>query len=356
MPTPPFKILSIDGGGIRGILPAMVLAEIEKRTQKPIAELFDLIVGTSTGGILTLGLTVPQSPGSSTPRFKAEDLLKIYTEQGREIFPRVPVWSSIRSVFGSTYSPTGLERIAAAKFGDARLKDALKPVIVMTYDIENTRTHYFNSRMAKEDPDTEDFFLRDIVRATSAAPTYFEPFGFQQNLNGSLTTHTFVDGGVFANNPAMLGYTEAKIINDQQDRLIQVDENNKDANSDAYIVDPRDIAEPFFMLSLGTGSVKKPLTYQRTKKWGMLTWARPLIDILMQGSADTVDYQIKNLLPPDRFNTPRYVRITTSGIAEKDGDMSNASPTNIAALIEYGDRMITREDRSINQVCEILKY
>lgn len=356
MPTPPFKILSIDGGGICGILPAMVLAEIEKRTKKPIAELFDLIVGTSTGGILTLGLTVPASPGSSTPRFKAEDLLKIYTEQGREIFPRVPLWSSIRSVFGSTYSPTGLERIAAAKFGDARLKDTLKPVIVMTYDIENTRTHYFNSRMAKEDPHTEDFFLRDIVRATSAAPTYFEPFGFQQDLNGSPANHTFVDGGVFANNPAMLGYTEAKIINDQQARLIQVDEDSRDANSDAYVVDPRDIAEPFFMLSLGTGSVKKPLTYQRTKKWGMLTWARPLIDILMQGSADTVDYQIKNLLPPDRFKTPRYVRITTSGIDKKDGDMANASDANIAALLGYGEQMLTREDRSINQVCEILKY
>ncbi|MBK8983022.1 MAG: patatin-like phospholipase family protein [Ignavibacteria bacterium] len=89
------KILTIDGGGIRGVLPARILHEIEKRTKKPIAELFDLIAGTSTGGILALCLTKPDSKGN--PRYKALDILKLYEEEGKKIFKKSP-WKSTMSV------------------------------------------------------------------------------------------------------------------------------------------------------------------------------------------------------------------------------------------------------------------
>src|SRR5918995_672220 len=81
-----FKVLSIDGGGIRGIIPAMVLARLEKQTGRPIAEMFDLIAGTSTGGILALGLTLPSDDGK--PRYAAKDLLELYEKDGSRIFPR----------------------------------------------------------------------------------------------------------------------------------------------------------------------------------------------------------------------------------------------------------------------------
>lgn len=348
-----FKILSIDGGGIRGVIPPMVLAEIEARTKQPIASLFDLIVGTSTGGILTLGLTTPIVSGQSIPKFKASDLVKIYTERGEEIFKRTFFLTSIRSFLDSTYTHKGLEKIATEKFQDTRLKEVIKPVIVTSYDVENLSTYYFNSRLVVENSAEENFLLRDIVRATSAAPTYFEPFLYNKFSDRTPASSTFVDGGVFANNPAMLGYVEAKIINDQK-RQNSETERSRDFNEPVLQVAPREIAESFFLLSLGTGSVKKSFTHQKTKNWGVLNWARPIVDILMQSSADSIDYQVKHLLPPNPSGLPRYIRLTPDEIREEHSDMANASAKNIAALCEYASELIKKRDREIDKAIEIL--
>src|SRR5215210_4815135 len=103
------KVLSIDGGGIRGIIPAMVLAEIEARTGKRSAEMFDLVAGTSTGGILALGLTKPGQDGK--PEYSAKKLIDLYETEGRKIFS-IPVWHRVHSVGGlaeEKYPATGIE-------------------------------------------------------------------------------------------------------------------------------------------------------------------------------------------------------------------------------------------------------
>jgi uncharacterized protein len=112
------KILSIDGGGIRGLIPALVLAEIESRTGKAVAECFDLIAGTSTGGILAMGLA--RDDGNGKPRFSAGDLADIYQTRGKEIFSR-SLWKGAASLGGladETYSHKGLEKVLEAYFGD----------------------------------------------------------------------------------------------------------------------------------------------------------------------------------------------------------------------------------------------
>src|SRR5215204_3408835 len=122
------KVLSIDGGGIRGIIPAMILAEIERRTGRFTSELFDSVAGTSTGGILALGLTKPGQGGE--PEYSAEERIELYETEGEEIFAR-PVWHRIHSAGGvaeEKYPSTGIEGVAAKYFGDARLADALTEV------------------------------------------------------------------------------------------------------------------------------------------------------------------------------------------------------------------------------------
>src|ERR687894_1010021 len=107
-----FKVLSIDGGGIRGIIPAMILAEIEDRTGKRIAEMFDLVAGTSTGGILALGLTKPGQGGKA--EYSAESLIELYETEGGRIFDRT-VWHRLHSVGGlaeEKYSSKGIEEVA----------------------------------------------------------------------------------------------------------------------------------------------------------------------------------------------------------------------------------------------------
>src|SRR6266404_6935173 len=168
-----FKILSIDGGGIRGILPAMVLQEIERRTKKPIATLVDLIAGTSTGGILALGLTKPNPRDPRLPQYSAAELTALYEENGETIFPH-HTWAMIRSLIEDRYPADGLEGVLGKYFGTTRLSEAVSPVLVTSYDIEKRDPFMFKSSKARTDPE-HDFPMAHVARATSAAPTYFEP-------------------------------------------------------------------------------------------------------------------------------------------------------------------------------------
>ncbi len=174
----PKRILSIDGGGIRGIIPALVLAEIEKQMKKPICELFELIAGTSTGGILALGLTVPDTKGR--PLYKARDLARLYEVKGNYIFSRT-IWHRIHSGWGlreEKYPSKPIEDVLENYFSDNRLNQSLTDVIVTAYAIERRCPFFFRSIRAKDTRhygESYNFLIREAARATSAAPTYFEP-------------------------------------------------------------------------------------------------------------------------------------------------------------------------------------
>ena len=136
------KVLSIDGGGIRGIIPATILAEIEQRTSRPTASLFDLMAGTSTGGIISLALS--RDGGGGVPKYRALDLLDLYVNRGPEIFSR-SFWQGVSSVAGLTeekYSQRPLEGILKEYFDEAPLSAALTRVLVSSYEIE-TRSPFF---------------------------------------------------------------------------------------------------------------------------------------------------------------------------------------------------------------------
>ena len=170
------KILSIDGGGIRGIIPALVLYEIEKRTGQPIAKLFDLIAGTSTGGILALGLVKPNKNG--TPQYSAKNLEELYENEGKTIFSST-ICHKIKSLDGlldEKYPSSRIESVLKKYFGDTHLSEALTNIIVPSYEIEQRTPWFFKSFNAKDtNKKNEDFLMRQVARATSAAPTYFEP-------------------------------------------------------------------------------------------------------------------------------------------------------------------------------------
>ncbi len=131
-----FKILSLDGGGIRGIIPARILTTIEDKTKRPIADMFDLIAGTSTGGILATGLA--GSVGGNKPIRTASELLNMYVDRGSEIFKR-SLWKGITSIGGlrdERYSAGPLETVLADTLGEAELKDVITNILIPSYDIE----------------------------------------------------------------------------------------------------------------------------------------------------------------------------------------------------------------------------
>src|SRR3954453_19507107 len=254
------KVLSIDGGGIRGLIPALVLAEIERRTGRATAEMFDLIAGTSTGGILACGLTRPGPDGK--PLHSAEELAELYRTEGPKIFDRslVKRVTSGEGLLDERYDDSGLNRALANYLGDARLRDALCDVLITAYDIEGRFAFFFRSSRARTDEE-HDFSMAEAARASSAAPTYFEPV--QVTDAAGARTYPLIDGGVFAVNPAMCAYAEVVA-----------------SASDVSVI-----------AALGTGSHTKPIEYKDAKGWGEAGWARPVIDVVFDGVADTVDFE-----------------------------------------------------------------
>jgi uncharacterized protein len=322
------KILSIDGGGIRGIIPAMLLAEIERRAGKPIVQLFDLIAGTSTGGILALGLVKPHAGESTMPEYTAKALIQLYKEKGSTIFS-TSLWDKVTNIAGladQIYEASGIESVLQTYFGDTELKDALVPTMIAAYNIESRSAWFFNSFRAQTVPEY-NFFMKDVARSTSAAPTYFEPAKIKNVEKNELRAHyALIDGGVFANNPAMCAYVQAAKMFPDEDNIMVV--------------------------SLGTGSQFKPIYYDAAKKWGKIGWAGPIIDILFDGSSSTVDYQL-NMLLNSRSKEKSYFRFDEA-LDDKHNSLDNATDKNIQYLIEFSDRLIRDRNDELNMVVEQL--
>lgn len=324
------RILSIDGGGIRGIIPAMVLNEIEQKTGKRIYELFDLIAGTSTGGILTLGLSMRDGNGKA--KYKAEDLINLYESKGSTIFSR-SLWHEIYSAGGllqEKYPSEPIEGVLKNYFGDAKLSQALTNILVTSYEIERRDPFLFKSTKAKKDNDY-DYLIRDVARATSAAPTYFEPAKIQsekqRNSKDDLDYYALVDGGVFANNPGMCAYVEAK--------------SNPDIS--------RSSENEVIMVSIGTGQLARRIPYDEAKNWGVVEWAKPILDVVFDGVSDTTDYELKQLLPADK-----YFRFQVNLAEMGKDDMDDASGTNLHALKTLAAQLIDKNEGSLYDLCKEL--
>ncbi len=309
------RVLSIDGGGIRGLIPAVVLAELERRTGRRIAELFDLIAGTSTGGILACALTAPSPGDPSVPRFTAGELSGLYETEGPGIFSRslLKRLFSVEGFFDERYEDDGLNAALRRYLGEMRLRDAITPIFVTAYDIERRAAFFFRSERARSDP-AYDFAMADVARATSAAPTYFEPVAVIAASGGP--AYPLVDGGVFATNPAMCAYADVVRAQERVDVL----------------------------LSLGTGHLTRRLEYREARWWGQLQWARPILDVVFDGVADTIDFQLAQLLGDG------YVRLQTS-LRRASDDLDNASEANLARLREVADALIAARDGEIDALC-----
>jgi len=319
MPDEMIRILSIDGGGIRGIIPAALLQRIEESTGKPATALFHLMAGTSTGGILGCGLAKGKP---------AREIADLYAKRGGDIFHR-SLWDKVTTIDGLSnpdYDPSPLEKILGEELGDTWLSESHgAELMVPSYAIQlpfqipgdglgllvPRAPYFFKSWKAKgttldpgDKPAELDFRLKDIARATSAAPTYFPP-ALIQNREGQ--SFGMIDGGVFANNPAMCALVSA------------------------YKLFPQ--AKGFMLVSLGTGSLERPIPYAEAKNWGLVHWARPILNVLFDGSADTTSYQVDQILGPAHYrfdiSLGESPKQDPSAVNE---DFDDASPDNIARI------------------------
>tara|TARA_R110002073_G_scaffold108336_9_gene243689 strand:+ start:119362 stop:120426 length:1065 start_codon:yes stop_codon:yes gene_type:complete len=346
------RILSLDGGGMRGIIPATVLEYVEKKiiekTGNPdarLADYFDFVAGTSTGGILSAFYLTPAKVNNDGPssRFKASEALEFYSKDGYKIFNESKKWSwfGLRQLFNAAkYSPKELERILQEQFNNLKLSDLLKPCIITTYDMSSKSSFFFSSRepVAKQ----REFYVKDVLRSTSAAPTYFPP-AFIHNLKTLDKTMVNIDGGVFANNPALCAYSECRNTKFKQVEF--------PGASDMLIVS----------IGTGGGQFKLP-NVPESNKWGILKWATCIPDIMMDGSVDTVSYQMKNIFDTVRENGMlNYKRIDVPKDKRSySSDMADASPKNVAALKAAGEEALKdalkdkEGEHSLDQIIDLL--
>lgn len=311
------KILSIDGGGIRGIVPGQVLVALEtklqQKTKNPdakVSDFFDFFAGTSTGGILTCVLLCPSKDNPKTARFSAKDAVELYIENGDKIFDATVRHKimTFDGILGAKYEKEGIEGCLLKYFGDLKLSQLLKPCIITSYDIERRQTKFFAQQDFDLWGDMANFLVKDVCRATSAAPTYFET-----ELVKSVTgvSYACVDGGMFANNPALCAYSEVR--------------NAKGSPT----------SNDMFVVSLGTGSQEKPYPYKDAKDWGAIGWVKPVLDIMMSGASEVADFQMQKMFSA-HGNEANYVRIQPTNLRDADPAMDNVKKENIQALVELG--------------------
>jgi uncharacterized protein len=320
------RILSVDGGGIRGIIPGTILTSLEQilreksgNSSLKIGDYFDLIAGTSTGGILTCLYLMPDESGRA--KYSAQDAVDLYVKNGHTIFSRTLLQKITAGdgILHEKYSYHMLYDLLTSYFGDTPLSKLVKPCLITSYALTERKAVFFTSVDAAA-YDISNFLVRDVARATSAAPTYFEPAHIS-SFDGK--SWALVDGGVFANNPALCAYVEAGKI-----------DFSKVLNDPGKPVGPS--AKDIIIVSLGTGSVMKQYHYKDFKNAGEIKWLEPILDILMSGNSETVSYQLKQMYQElDGENQSNYYRLEP-GLLEACSEMDDTTPDNIQNLRQAG--------------------
>ncbi len=256
-----YRILTFDGGGIRGLLTAVLLERIDRELPGWI-DRADLLAGTSTGALIALGLAKGMRP---------TEVRELYEKHGPDIFH--DSWldnvQDLGRLVGAAYDNRRLRRVLKTRFGDMRLRDLRRRVLVPAFDLDNGSADPARRAWAAKffhnfpGPDSDgDRLVRDVALYTTAAPTYFP------SVDG------FIDGGVIANNPSLAALAQSQ-----------------DPRSGTRRPPLRQVS----LLSLGTGRSLMRIEGGRLD-WGIGQWAKPLLGILTEGCMDVVDYQCRQFL------------------------------------------------------------
>ncbi|MDX6697875.1 MAG: hypothetical protein QOE65_1272 [Solirubrobacteraceae bacterium] len=340
------RVLSIDGGGIRGIIPARVLVELERIAERPIAELFDIVAGTSTGGLIALAAAKPDAAGR--PAMSAQDILAVYLQDGETMFPDLTPRKLVRRVawqaskqhvyqragalvwpgrFGNArYLAADIEGVLERTLGDTRLSEALVDVVVPTYDWRAGRALLFTSYDARAQP-TRDLLMRDVARGTTAAPTYFPPL--QMTLPDGREV-ALIDGGVVANNPVSVAYYEALRHETESPREVDV-----------------------MSVSLGTGRPPEEVpTYEELWSRSWLRLGMGMLGTVFDGTSEIAE-ELMRSISACREPRSRFWRFQ----AELHGcslAMDDATPRNMNALLGLAERMIVDQRAELEEIARVL--
>lgn len=302
-----FKILSLDGGGIRGIISAYWLDKLKSKLQSPLYEYFDLITGTSTGSILASAIAL------DTP-LEENSFVDFYKKHGANIFnPHSSLASfswMLPSVLKPKYDSDILKEILKNVFSSGvTMSHCKKKLIIPTYDVFSRQPVWLRSY----DQNKDQTPIWEACAASSAAPVYFSA----HVIKSGHAEQYMIDGGVVANNPSACALAEA----------IKIMEKSNFRET-----------EDILLISLGTGNLVRPISKDDALNWGAIHWARPLLDVLFDGSSCSVNFICKQILSNDM-----YYRMQVELRGAND-DLDDASDENLQSLVNIADSYISAGD------------
>eukprot|EP00253_Pinus_taeda_P020967 PITA_20967 len=320
---------------------------------KRIADYFDVIAGTSTGGLITAMLAAPSDGKNPRPLFTAEEITKFYFDKCPIIFPPPPggFWRwfdklkrAYRHAMGPEYSGDPLHQIIREILRDKKLGDTVTNVVIPAYDIQKQYPVIFSNFEGNND----DANLSDVCIGTSAAPTYLPPYHFDTTKN----TFDLIDGGVAANNPMLLAINH---LTKQAEAYGMPDEGSTQYWALSQAVDAlkskEDILKKCLVLSLGTGEAKTGYQATDAADWGLWGWLskdgkNPLIDILMQSGSDIVDIQASVMFEGFKL-ADDYLRVQEPELEYERSALDLSTTENLNALRDIGIKLL---DKTVSRV------
>lgn len=341
-------VLSIDGGGVKGIIPGTILAFLESRLQDldgpnaRIADYFDIVAGTSTGGLIGTMLTAPNKDGR--PMYAAKDINNFYFEHCPKIFPQLSrcgnfprsIISSLSKWVRPMYDGKYIRSLTKEILEDITIKDTLTNLIIPTFDIKRLQPVIFSSNDALQVKKgaLKNARLADICVGTSAAPTYLPAHHFvtKDSTTGDTCSFDLIDGGVAANDPTLVAISH--ILNEILKHNAEFD--------DIKPIDSRQM----LVLSLGTGEAKRAMYYcaRNASKWGRLKWAynggrAPMLDVFLDASSDMVDFHVSAFFQSSNCKA-NYLRIQDDTLSIDAAKVDNSTGENMKRLEEIGMKLL----------------
>ncbi|MEX6688075.1 patatin-like phospholipase family protein [Danxiaibacter flavus] len=327
-----YCILSIDGGGLRGVVPLTMLKAIEAKTGKRIHELFNFVAGTSTGGLITAAMSIKNPVDPANPLYTLDDIMDVYVHRGHEIFPERTrlgkLFHDAEDLFKPKFSDSGINAVFTDVLKNYRMLDCLNDIMVCSYDLNNNLPLFFKSRAARKNPE-QNALLFDVCRATSAGPSYLPSYEFVYPNDTEDPKRNCIDGGVFVNNPSMAALVEfSKYHHDYMPSF-----------PDGLEIDYKNV----FVLSLGTGSYTGKVSDSDTQNKGEIYWAQQISEIMMRGVNRATDYEMEEIMEEGN-----YLRLKFAIDTDEHSETTNSSPETMEYLVSATKEMLQQRDSDIN--------
>lgn len=374
-----FRILSLDGGGIWGIVSSTMLVALEKLIGEPINEYFDLIAGTSTGSIVACGLSNGNSP---------QQLVNLYAENGANIFPYTSLFSLQRlpvafkyGILGPKYSPQGLEQVLKSQFGNKKISEITKSkLLIIAYDTLSRQPIFFKNWRSR----FMGLPLWEACVCSSAAPTFF-PAHYLTRKEGGLVASATIDTISFAEildvdtyNQMQVSVLSGKgagqvknITNFQKTKQKQtafidspwvvipdhtstyslkveyslidggVGANNPTACAIAEALRLGHALKDIHVLSVGTGIFTLPIPFVEASRWGILNWATAISNVLIDASSDINDYIAEQVASDGQYLRLQF-RLDRESSIKITNKIDDVSPQNLQNLIMAANAYISQ--------------